>query len=491
MKITEAKQQIENAMRAYFDKDEFGNYRIPVEEQRPVFLMGPPGLGKTAVVQQVAAEMGVGLVSYSMTHHTRQSALGLPFIQSKKYGGRQTSVTEYTMSEIIAAVYDVMEETGVREGILFLDEINCVSETLTPAMLEFLQFKRFGRHQVPPGWIVLTAGNPPEYNRSAHEFDYVTWDRLKRVDVEPDFDVWKKYAYAVDTHAAILTYLEIKKENFYRIETAADGRRFVTARGWTNLSVMLREYERLGLPVDVGLIGQYLQFPEVAEDFANYFELFAAYQSDYQVDAILAGRPPEEILQRARHAEFDERLSLLGLLLDAVAADFRDVSEREAVAGDLLPALRAVKSAPDPGAALASELASRREACARAARRGALDPAAQARFARVERFLQSALQKRVEFAALKTAYDELVGALRDAVARTGARLQALFSFAEAAFDENEMLILVAELTCNPHAARFIGRYGCAPYYAHNEELLFYERQKEIITELEKLDLELK
>ena len=46
-------------------------------------------------------------------------------------------VSEYTMSEIIASVYDVMAESGIREGILFLDEINCVSETLAPSMLQF------------------------------------------------------------------------------------------------------------------------------------------------------------------------------------------------------------------------------------------------------------------------------------------------------------------------------------------------------------------
>ena len=91
--------------------------------------------------------------------------------------------------------FNLMQNTGIREGILFLDEVNCVSETLAPVMLQFLQYKIFGRHKVPDGWIIVTAGNPPEYNNSVREFDIVTWDRLKRIDVEPDFDVWKEYAY--------------------------------------------------------------------------------------------------------------------------------------------------------------------------------------------------------------------------------------------------------------------------------------------------------
>ena len=89
MNIKEAKEEIKNAMRAYFTKDKYGDYVISLEKQRPVFLMGPPGIGKTAIMEQIASELGVGLVTYSMTHHTRQSALGLPFITKKVYGGKE------------------------------------------------------------------------------------------------------------------------------------------------------------------------------------------------------------------------------------------------------------------------------------------------------------------------------------------------------------------------------------------------------------------
>ena len=91
MNINEAKEEVKNAVRAYLEKDDAGQYEIPVERQRPILLMGPPGIGKTAIMAQIASEMGVGLLSYSMTHHTRQSAIGLPFIEKKVYGG-----VEYT-----------------------------------------------------------------------------------------------------------------------------------------------------------------------------------------------------------------------------------------------------------------------------------------------------------------------------------------------------------------------------------------------------------
>ena len=71
----------------------------------------------------------------------------------------------------------------------------------------------------------------------------------------------------------------------------------------------------------------------------------------------------------------------------------------------------------------------------------------------------------------------------------GKALSNAFAFCEEVVGEGqELLILVTELTINPHASRFISRYGCKEYFAHNKELLFYERQKEIITELESLEL---
>ena len=503
MNIKQAKEQIQNAMKAYFTKDTFGNYLIPIERQRPIFLMGPPGIGKTAIMEQVAAELGVGLVSYSMTHHTRQSALGLPFIEKKVYGGVEYSVSEYTMSEIIASVYDMMERTGLKEGILFLDEINCVSETLAPAMLQFLQYKLFGRHRVPDGWIVVTAGNPPEYNNSVREFDIVTWDRLKRIDVEPDYDVWKEYAYKKGIHPAILTYLDIKKSDFYKIETTVDGKSFVTARGWSDLSDMMKLYEQHGIIIDEKLVAQYLQNKKIAKEFAIYYDLFNKYKSDYQVDKILAGKTPAEIKDRAKVAKFDERLALLGLLLDAITDELKKVNLSEQTLTELLNALKNVRmelARPKADAVaavqkqisnlekkiqtgkLASTLSADNEYACRSAMAALEDMTAMLK----EKVPSDGTEA---FKLLKSEFDKRTKVLKKQADTAGKQLSNVFIFCEEVFNEGqEMLILVTELTISYYGAHFISRYGCKEYFNHNKELLFYERQKEIIRELENLEL---
>ena len=504
MNIKQAKEQIKNAIKAYFTKDDFGNYIIPVERQRPVFLMGPPGIGKTAVMEQIAAELSVGLVSYSMTHHTRQSALGLPFIEKKTYGGREYSVSEYTMSEIIASVYDMMERTGLKEGILFLDEINCVSETLAPAMLQFLQYKIFGRHRVPEGWIVVTAGNPPEYNNSVREFDIVTWDRLKRMDVEPNYDVWKEYAYNKGIHPSIMTYLDIRKSDFYKIETTVDGKSFVTARGWSDLSDMIKLYEKHGISVDETLIAQYLQNKNIAKEFAVYYDLFNKYKSDYQIDKILSGTTPEEIKVRAKEAKFDERLALLGLMLDAIIEKLRSVCLEEKSISELLVALKNVKvelARPntDSVKAIEKQISSMQQRM----EKGKLASSLSADDINILLWAISAMEKmkaelmekspadgKEAFKLIKTSFDKLTSDLKKQANAAGKALSNVFIFCEDVFgDGQEMLILVTELTISYYGAHFISRYGCEEYFKHNKELLFYERQKEIIREIELLDLE--
>lgn len=505
MNIKQAKEQIQYAVSSYLTKNEFGEPEIPVERQRPIFLMGAPGIGKTAIMEQIAQELGIGLVSYSMTHHTRQSALGLPFIVHKTYRGQEYDVSEYTMSEIIASVYDRIEQDGAEEGILFLDEINCVSETLAPSMLQFLQYKTFGRHRVPDGWVVVTAGNPPEYNDSVREFDIVTWDRLKRIDVEADFDVWKEYALAQGVHPAVITYLEIKKGDFYSVETTVDGKRFVTARGWVDLSDMMKIYERKGYVINEQLIRQYLQNPLIVKSFAVYYDLFKKYRSDYQVDAILAGNASEAIEKRAMNAKFDERLSLLGLFMEALGREFRDISITVEMMTVLMNDIRGMKAgfactSSEEVAAMLMKKSVELDAKIRAGRRSnsiSEDAAyANRRASAVMQKMARAIQMdnpeagMDAFAVVKELFDKENMSLKSNASSLRDKMENMFAFCEKVFlDGHEILILVTELTLLPAAARFISRYGCEAYFRHNKNLLFYERKNKIISSIEELDLD--
>lgn len=352
MNILQAKNEIKKAVQAYFAKDEFGNYVIPQKRQRPIFLIGPPGIGKTDIMQQISSELGVALLTYSITHHSRQSLGGLPLIKDKSFDNKDYSVTSYTMSEIIASVYDKIEKTGIREGILFLDELNSASETISALLLEFLQYKKFSGCSIPEGWIVVTAGNPPEYNKSVHEFDYVTLDRLRTINVEADFDVWFKYATNAHIHPAVISFLETNQKYFYCVENTVSGKRFATARGWADLSDMIKIYEKGvvlcddGSPaeVDVQLVSEYIQHENIANKFIDYYTLFKTYRHTYDVNAILAGKAPDSMKAQAKRAGFDVHIAICGLLLDSLFALTSRFSVEIGLFGDAYTSLKNINA---------------------------------------------------------------------------------------------------------------------------------------------------
>ncbi|MCI7099156.1 MAG: AAA family ATPase [Lachnospiraceae bacterium] len=515
MHIKRAKEEIRNTIRAYLMKDEYGQYVIPAVRQRPVLLIGPPGIGKTAIMEQVARECGIGLVSYTITHHTRQSAVGLPFIEHKMYEGREYSVTEYTMSEIIASVYNRMEQTGLKEGILFIDEINCVSETLAPTMLQFLQCKTFGNQKIPQGWLIVAAGNPPEYNKSVRDFDVVTLDRVKKIDVSEDYSVWKEYAYEQNIHNSILTYLEIRRENFYDIETTLDGRRFVTARGWEDLSQILYTYEKLSIPVDEELIIQYLQYPRIAKDFAAYYDLYNKYKNDYKVEDILEGILSQNALEKLWQAPFDERLSVLGLVIGRLNEMFTRVIERDSYVSELYEVMidyreqlgQAQESlaASEPGASLGrreaisllsqmsdrltKKLEDKKEAGLINRMEERCSRRVLAELEREEHLLMTADCETAEesFAMIKAGFNRETAGLEEETEQVSQALEYAFDFVEKAFGEDqELVVFITELSLSYYAIRFISDNGCPRYYRYNKTLLSGEQQREILQQIEEL-----
>lgn len=501
MNIKRTKEEIKNTISAYLLKDEFGNYQIPSIRQRPVFLLGSPGIGKTQIMEQISKECGIGLVAYTITHHTRQSAIGLPFISKKLYGEKEYAVTEYTMSEIVGSIYERMEETGLKEGILFIDEINCVSETLAPAMLQFLQCKSFGNHKIPEGWVIVAAGNPPEYNKSVREFDVVTMDRVKKIQVEADFNVWKEYAYEHQLHGAVISYLNTRKQNFYQMENTVDGMHFATPRGWEDLSNMIQVYEKLEMTVDREVVEQYIQFPKIAKDFANYLELYYKYQTDYQIEEIFKGKLDEVLLKKVSHASFDEKLSVVGLILSKVNEVMGNAISQEKYMEQLQSYLVEYKETTEQvieglnGQQLFFNLCQKANVDYKQKKRAELltrqeDYRFQQVIGTLERILQEMKMSSMEDAATcfkkaKEIFEQENGQYETIQQEAEQKLEYAFDFMEGAFgNSQEMVMFITELNSNASSVAFLQETECERYYQYNKELLFDDKRKKLLERIQ-------
>ena len=498
MNIREAKEEIIRTIKAYTAVDEDDQPVIPISAQRPLLLMGPPGIGKTAVMEQASKACGVGLLSYTITHHTRQSAVGLPELVHRTYGEKEYTVTQYTMSEIIGSVYEYMERTGHKKGILFIDEINCVSETLAPTILQFLQFKTFGTHKVPDGWIIAAAGNPSEYNASVRELDMAALDRVRLIHVEADFGVWETYAQKRQVHPAILSYLAMHPESFYRVELTREKRQFVTARGWEDLSELLKSYEELQVEVSEEIVGEFLQKEEITRDFAAYYRLYERYKTDYRVGEILEGTVPQKeyrlICEMAARAQFEERFTLTQLVMEALdqqAAAFEKVDVRTVMLHQNLIQLKRFfqeqtcvdsmkeflaerRKALD--AKWKAELLSERERCQEEEQIGILE----------EYFLQICEAHVTDcqegFQLIRQLFEKECELRGRELERTKTMLERGFAFLEDCFGEGqELLLLETGLTGNPCTSTFISEHGCDAYFRHCG-LLLYQKQENAMRE---------
>lgn len=341
--IAEAKKLLKNCVAEYLEKDGEGRYCLPQNKQRPIYLLGAAGIGKTEIAAQAARECGVGFVSCSLNHYTRQNAAGMPAIVNREYGGKTYQVTEYTVSEILELIYE-KKRAGEQEGILFVDEINCISETMWPVMLQFLQNKTFGSYRIPEGWIIAAAGNPTEYNRSARDFDAVLCDRLRIIRIRPDVDVWMEYADQLTIHPLILAFLKNYPAFFYVFEKKGKEQALVTPRGWEDLSHALSAAERLGHTVSMPLIRQFLQYEQAVSSFYQFYEMQKSALSEREAEMIFQGQAALELSERIRREGLAVRWTVTWMLrrslesrASRIAAVLRkqETGERQAVSEGL------------------------------------------------------------------------------------------------------------------------------------------------------------
>ena len=314
--------------------------------------------------------------------------------------------------------------------------------------------------------------------------------------------MWKDYARAAHIHSAILSYLELHPQNFYQINADVDGTQFVTARGWEDLSNLLDTYETLGLQADEDLIREYIQHPKIAEDFSAYLDLYYKYRDDYGVEEILAGQAKPAVFARLLQAPFDERLSLVSLILAGLGTRFTASRQADAVADSCYAFLRETKKAlatvpediPDGSAEMFhqqimdydTETQQKRAAglLSKDALTTRLQVLAVLRGWEGELRRANAAGTQEAFDLLRGQFQSLADAREKAQQTASAALEAAFDFMEQAFAESqEMVVFVTELTVNPVSHAFLTENGCERYFQYNKDLLLDHRKAALQQEL--------
>jgi hypothetical protein len=344
-------------------------------------------------------------------------------------------------------------------------------------MLQFLQYKIFGLHQIPPGWVIVTAGNPPEYNRSVVEFDMATWDRFKRVDCEAVLPIWMEYAYYAGVHPCIMTYLKLHADHYYLVHP--DAKEIVTSRAWEDLSEMMQLYEELGIPVDDTLIAQYLQKDDVHNGFSKFYDIFNGYREKYDVDAILEGQITQQNIDDFNVAEGPEKVAVMLMLIDSVTYTMRSCIQMEKMIRQIHPMLEdtviKINSGLSSRQVLTEHIMNTDKNLEKAIRARNISPSNK----KIQHWILHNLYAYIDkctnegndnkkkcILILQNAFNKLLVAARTVTQQSMDGLENIFKFYEYACGagSTEVKRLITELKTNCHTTYFIAKYGSEHYY---------------------------
>ncbi len=324
--IKQAKNTIKEGIRVYLEKNKNG-YVMKEVNRLPFYLVGAPGIGKTELTSQIANELGIGFTSCSITHHSRNTVLGLPVITHLEGKEKEVKYTEYTMSEIIGKVYEQVE-LGYKEGILLIDEFSCMADSLVAPMLAFLQTKNIGSYVLPEGWVLILSSNPPEYNKNARIFDAAIMDRVRCINVEFDADEFIDYAESKKMNSKIIGFLKDNKNYVHRVTGTGNEKEIVTCRGWENLSYCLDGLEKYGVEIMPALIAQFIKSEKIVEDFFKYYKLNHQVADSKDYNNILEGKNLNNIAEKYKDVPYNNKLRVIKFLygyLDMACEKYEDM----------------------------------------------------------------------------------------------------------------------------------------------------------------------
>ncbi|PLL12310.1 ATPase [Tabrizicola sp. TH137] len=242
-------------------------------------LHGRPGIGKSDIVAQLAAETGAQLFDLRLTTIEPQDLRGLPFYD------HSTRRTVWYRPE------DLPDDPA-RPAILFLDELTAAAPSLQPTVYGLLQERRVGRHQLPASCFLVAAGNGTDDGAIAYEMGTALADRLIHLHLRAEATDWlTRYAVPRGLHPAVITFIRTRPD---LLENSEDALRrgltiACTPRSWVRVSDILQAIPdpRLRAPMIAGTIGDAAaaEFLLVAEEIA------ATVQVADLLDAPKAKRP--------------------------------------------------------------------------------------------------------------------------------------------------------------------------------------------------------
>ena len=256
-------------------------------KRRPLFLWGPPGIGKSEMVTQITQELGGYMIDLRLGQMDPTDIRGIPFY-NKELGKMDWAPPIDLPDEELASQYPIV--------VLFMDEMNSAAPAVQAAAYQLVLNRRIGKYHLPDNVVMIAAGNRESDKGVTYRMPTPLANRFVHVEMRVDFPAWLEWAVQNQVHKDVVGYLSFAKQDLYDFDAKSSSRAFATPRSWTFVSELLEDEDLddvtatdlIAGTVGEGLAVKFQAHRKISGKLPRPEDILAGKEKDLQVKEVSA-----------------------------------------------------------------------------------------------------------------------------------------------------------------------------------------------------------
>jgi len=257
------------------------------DKKRPVFLWGPPGIGKSELVADIAQELKGHMIDLRLGQMDPTDIRGIPFYN------KDNGLMDWAPPIDLPSVEMAKEHPVV---VLFLDEMNSSAPAVQAAAYQLILNRRVGKYKLPDNVVIVAAGNRESDKGVTYRMPTPLANRFIHLEMKVDFESWEQWAVKNKIHKDVIGYLAYSKQDLYDFDPKSSSRAFATPRSWTFVSELLTDEDSdksvllnlIAGSVGEGLAVKFMAHRKVASQMPNPEDILAGKVKELEIKDISA-----------------------------------------------------------------------------------------------------------------------------------------------------------------------------------------------------------
>ena len=255
-------------------------------KQRPVFLWGPPGIGKSDLVSGIANELGAVMIDLRLSQMDPTDIRGIPFY-NKEINKMDWAAPIELPDEEFASKYPLV--------VLFLDELNAAPPAVQAAAYQLILNRAVGKYRLPDNVVMVAAGNRESDKGVTFRMPSPLANRFVHLEVRDDFPSWEHWAVQNKIHKDVVGYLAFAKQDLFDFDPRSSSRSFATPRSWAFVSELLDDNDNDSSTTDLvaGTVGEgmavkFMAHRKISGQMPNATDILAGRVTELKIKEISA-----------------------------------------------------------------------------------------------------------------------------------------------------------------------------------------------------------